>query len=373
MESRRTGPDNDGPDRRGRSQAAQKLAEPITLQEVASELTKRGLTAATGQPDVTVTYYLLLTTSINAQTVGQFLPATLDWGYRHFPGHTGAQGHERRVARTRFHLQERHRLARRRPGGAQNGREPKKREAVLREAIRDCCEVSAEVKTPPSSGEGEVMTIRTPGLESASGNQALSGTAVLAGVSAFAAACSQPDTPQTSAATRPRRQRRSPRPLPQRQPTTSAATPAGAPAPAAAPQPGAAGTTGGGSTPRQTAAPRLPAAAAAGEPAAPAPAPKPSRPRAEVSRGHDSCRNRPQHQRAEHARLEDQRGRRPVRGALAEPVVVSGQTGAAERHRDQRHGHRSEGVGRVKGKASIAFRSSGCGSKREHSGSRLPA
>ena len=65
--------------------AAQKLAEPIILQEVASELTKRGLTAATGQPDVTVTYYLLLTTSINAQTVGQFLPATLDWGLPPFP------------------------------------------------------------------------------------------------------------------------------------------------------------------------------------------------------------------------------------------------------------------------------------------------
>ena len=105
--------------------AAQKLAEPIILQEVASELTKRGLTAATGQPDVTVTYYLLLTTSINAQTVGQFLPATLDWGLPPFPQATQSlKVMNAGSLVTRFQLQGRHRLARCRPGGDQNGRRP---------------------------------------------------------------------------------------------------------------------------------------------------------------------------------------------------------------------------------------------------------
>ena len=85
VESRRTGPDHDGPDRQGQSQGRAEARRADLLQEVASELTKRGLTAATGQPDLTVGYYLLLTTSINAQTVGQFLPATLDWGLPPFP------------------------------------------------------------------------------------------------------------------------------------------------------------------------------------------------------------------------------------------------------------------------------------------------
>jgi hypothetical protein len=118
--------------------AAQKLAEPIILEEVASELTKRGLTAATSQPDVIVTYYLLLTTSINAQTVGQFLPATLNWGLPPFPQATqslkvlnaGSLVLDfnakddivwRGVAQAELKMDS----------------DPKKRETVLREAIRD--------------------------------------------------------------------------------------------------------------------------------------------------------------------------------------------------------------------------------------------
>ena len=60
--------------------AARRSAEPIILDAVAGELAKRGLTAATGTPDLTVTYYLLLTTTMSAQTMGQFLPATVAWG-----------------------------------------------------------------------------------------------------------------------------------------------------------------------------------------------------------------------------------------------------------------------------------------------------
>ena len=40
----------------------------------------RGLTEASTKPDLTVTYYLLLTINTETQTVGQFLPSTVMWG-----------------------------------------------------------------------------------------------------------------------------------------------------------------------------------------------------------------------------------------------------------------------------------------------------
>jgi hypothetical protein len=55
-------------------------AEPIILDAVASEIARRGLTRDAAAPDLTVTYYLLLTTNFSAQTIGQFLPATTGWG-----------------------------------------------------------------------------------------------------------------------------------------------------------------------------------------------------------------------------------------------------------------------------------------------------
>ena len=118
--------------------AAQKLAEPIILQEVASELTKRGLTAATGQPDLTVTYYLLLTTSINAQTVGQFLPATLDWGLPPFPQATQSLK-VMNAGSLVLDFNSKDDIVWRGVAQAElkMDAEPKKREAVLREAIRD--------------------------------------------------------------------------------------------------------------------------------------------------------------------------------------------------------------------------------------------
>jgi hypothetical protein len=61
-------------------EAMRKRAEPIVVEAVTTEIARRGLTAATGEPDLTVTYYLLLTTSMSAQTLGQFLPATTSWG-----------------------------------------------------------------------------------------------------------------------------------------------------------------------------------------------------------------------------------------------------------------------------------------------------
>jgi hypothetical protein len=48
-------------------------------------MTRRGLQKAATAPDVTLTYYLLLTTNMTAQTGGQFLPATAAWALPAFP------------------------------------------------------------------------------------------------------------------------------------------------------------------------------------------------------------------------------------------------------------------------------------------------
>jgi hypothetical protein len=60
--------------------AIQKMAEPIIVNAVNAEMPGRGLVAATAAPDLTVTYYLLLTVGASAQTLGQFLPPVAQWG-----------------------------------------------------------------------------------------------------------------------------------------------------------------------------------------------------------------------------------------------------------------------------------------------------
>jgi len=62
------------------AEAAKKTAEPWIVDAVSTEINKRGLQPATAAPDLTVTYYLLLSTNMTAQTMGQFLPATAAWG-----------------------------------------------------------------------------------------------------------------------------------------------------------------------------------------------------------------------------------------------------------------------------------------------------
>ena len=54
-------------------------AEPAIVEEVTSELNRIGLRPAPA-PDLSVTYYLLLTIGSSAQVLGQFLPATTMWG-----------------------------------------------------------------------------------------------------------------------------------------------------------------------------------------------------------------------------------------------------------------------------------------------------
>jgi hypothetical protein len=69
-------------------EAMRRAAEPIVVEAVASEISRRGLQRAAAGPDLIVTSYLLLTTSMSAQTLGQFLPATSAWGLPPFEGAT---------------------------------------------------------------------------------------------------------------------------------------------------------------------------------------------------------------------------------------------------------------------------------------------
>jgi len=60
--------------------AARKRAEPLIVDAIATEMAKLKLQPAASDPQLTVTYFLLLTNNTSAQTMGQFLPATLEWG-----------------------------------------------------------------------------------------------------------------------------------------------------------------------------------------------------------------------------------------------------------------------------------------------------
>jgi hypothetical protein len=62
--------------------------EPIILDEASKQLPRRGLQQATGTPDLTLTYYLLLTVGSSSQTLGQFLPSVAQWGLPPFPAST---------------------------------------------------------------------------------------------------------------------------------------------------------------------------------------------------------------------------------------------------------------------------------------------
>ena len=60
-------------------EAMQKRFEPLILESVATEMSRRGMQEAPAGPDLIVTYYALLSTSTTAQTMGQFLPGTTAW------------------------------------------------------------------------------------------------------------------------------------------------------------------------------------------------------------------------------------------------------------------------------------------------------
>ena len=68
--------------------AVKALAEPVIMKAVGLEMPKRGLTATAANPDLTLTYFLLLTVGNSAQTVGQFLPTTTAWALPPFVAST---------------------------------------------------------------------------------------------------------------------------------------------------------------------------------------------------------------------------------------------------------------------------------------------
>jgi hypothetical protein len=68
--------------------ALRKRAEPLIIDAVNTEMAKLKIQPSTTDPQVTLTYFLLLTTNTSAQTVGQFLPATLEWGLPPFDAAT---------------------------------------------------------------------------------------------------------------------------------------------------------------------------------------------------------------------------------------------------------------------------------------------
>jgi hypothetical protein len=118
--------------------AMKRRVEPVILAAVEKEMTSRGLKQTTSAPDLTVAYFLLLTLGSETQTLGQFLPATAMWGLPPFAPATqslkfmnsgslvldlSAKGTVvwRGVAQ----------------GGVAMDATEKKRETVLREAVRD--------------------------------------------------------------------------------------------------------------------------------------------------------------------------------------------------------------------------------------------
>jgi hypothetical protein len=119
-------------------EAIKKEAEPIILDSVAAEMKQRGLQEAQGVPDLAVTYYLLLTTNMTAQTMGQFLPATLQWGLPPFPPATQALEVMNQGSLV-LDLSAKQEVVWRGVASAKLkiGTEPKKRQALLREAVRD--------------------------------------------------------------------------------------------------------------------------------------------------------------------------------------------------------------------------------------------
>jgi hypothetical protein len=113
-------------------------AEPIIFDEVSKQLPGRGLKPATGTPDLTLTYYLLLTVGTSSQTLGQFLPSVAQWGLPPFPASTTSLEMIEQGSLV-IDMSAGTRLVWRGIGEAKIKLEfdQKKREALLREGIRD--------------------------------------------------------------------------------------------------------------------------------------------------------------------------------------------------------------------------------------------
>ena len=124
-------------------EAVRKIAEPIIFDAVTREIGKRELQTAQGAADLTLTYCLLLSTNMTAQTMGQFLPATTGWGLPPFVGATQSLK-VRNQGSLVLEFSARGTVVRR--GLAQPKMKfdatPEQREALLREPAVTCCAAS---------------------------------------------------------------------------------------------------------------------------------------------------------------------------------------------------------------------------------------
>ena len=113
--------------------------EPVIMDAVATEMTRRGLKQAASAPDLTVTYLPVAHDQhVETQTMGQFLPATAMWGLPPFAPATQSLKFMNQGSLV-LDLSAKGAVVWR--GVAQAGvaldATDKKREAALREAVRD--------------------------------------------------------------------------------------------------------------------------------------------------------------------------------------------------------------------------------------------
>jgi uncharacterized protein DUF4136 len=119
-------------------EAIRQRAEPIIVDAVAREMKQRGLEEVSSNPDLVVVYYLLLTTSASAQSMGQFIPSTPEWGIPPFTPATNSLQVMNQGSLV-IDLSARTNIVWRGVAESQLkiDTDDKKREAVLREAIHD--------------------------------------------------------------------------------------------------------------------------------------------------------------------------------------------------------------------------------------------
>jgi hypothetical protein len=118
--------------------AMKKRAEPIIMSAVRDEMEKRGWRLTADSPDVRITYFLLLSTNVATQTVGQFMPANAMWGLPPFAPATSSMTVMNQGSLV-LDLNAKTQVVWRGLAEAkvQPGEEDKKREAKLRDAVRD--------------------------------------------------------------------------------------------------------------------------------------------------------------------------------------------------------------------------------------------
>jgi hypothetical protein len=125
------------------SESMQKRVDPLIRKAVAEEMAKRGLKETASNPDLMVTYYLLLTVNVETQQFGQFVPTAVVW---EVPLFTTATQSFKVLNRGSLVLDMASKNAKDKDGVVWRGvaeaqlepdASPQKRESKLKEAVRD--------------------------------------------------------------------------------------------------------------------------------------------------------------------------------------------------------------------------------------------